>query len=207
MAEYRFGFADIEHSKLDEIVVMMGTYKIEKYIIALEKVTGSTHEATNGEHMHFVLYVEPKQFKNFLETLKNRYNLSGKNGKTGCYCGFVKKVKDANRLMAYTVKDQNIVWCGFKDDEIQRLVDESFPKEQSLYDQLMKHLVDNQYETLTSDKYIEPLKVELEILRYYMNKGEKICKSKLKNYTLSYLQLYAPCRFQFIDQIHFYTRN
>lgn len=203
--EFKFGFADIEHEKLPEILEMMQTYKISKYIIARETIKGKTHVATNGEHMHFVLHVEPKVFKNWLETLKNRYNLTGKNGNTGRYCGFVKNVKDSDKLMAYTCKDENLSWSGFEDDEIKNFIEKSYKKKQSTFDKLMEHLVQQRVEFIPTEQHIDITKIEVEILRYHMELEERICKSKLKNYTLAYMQLYMKDRFKYIEQIYYYT--
>lgn len=203
--EYKFGYADIEHEKIDEVIAMLAEYKIDKYIVGLEQVDNGTHVATNGQHMHFVLHVEPKIYKNWYYTLKNRYNLSGKNGKTGRYIGFMnnKKVRDQERLMAYSCKDDNVRWKGFEDDEIKKLFEQSFQKEETVFQALMKHLETQRYEYIDGHA-IDITKIELEILTYHMESGIKICKSKLRNYALSYMQLYMPDRFKHRDQILYY---
>lgn len=225
MSEYHFGFADIEHSKLNELIEMMNDYNILKYIIAREKVEGKkTHIETNGEHYHFVIYTDNKTFKNFKETLKNKYKLSGKNGKTGRYAGWIepKKVKDEHKFMSYTVKDNNITWKGFEEDEIKILLDESYQKQDSLIEELMKKLQQNRPEVRKAPptNYInkwqhEPhyqskfdlTNLEVEILKFHMEKEKRICKSQVKNLALTYLQLYMVDRFQELDTIYHYTMN
>ena len=223
--DYHFGFADINHKFKDELILMMEEYTIKKYIIALEKVEGNkTHIATQGEHIHFVIYTEPKIFKRFKETLKNKYLLSGKNGKTGRYAGWINKdkVKSEHKFMAYTCKDNNLVWEGFTDDEIKKLLDDSFQKNDTLIDELMKWLKAYRPELRTTqdtgtylNKFKEPVyqdkydlqKVEMEVLKFYMNKEKKICKSQIKNLTLTYLQLYMEDRFNAVDTIYHYCMN
>lgn len=224
MAEFHFGFADIEHSKHDELIEMMDDYKIDKYIIAKEKVEGKkTHVATNGQHYHFVIFTDIKTFKNFKETLKNKYNLSGKNGKTGRYAGWIetKKVKNEHKFMAYTVKDNNITWKGFEEDEIKILLDESFQKQDTLIDELMKMLKQHrpelriQPEPQYLNKFSAPVyqskfsitNLEVEILKFYMAKEKRICKSQIKNLALTYLQLHMVDRFQEMETIFHYTMN
>jgi len=225
MAEYHFGFADIEHEKINELIEMMNDYNICKYIIAKEKVEGKkTHVATNGEHIHFVIYVDLKTFKNFKETLKNKYKLSGKNGKTGRYAGWIepKKVKSEHKFMSYTVKDNNIIWKGFEEEEIKELLDESFQKQDTLVDELMKKLKKHRPELRTSqdigtmlNKHQQPVycskyditNLEVEILKFHMEKEKRICKSQIKNLTLTYLQLYMEDRFNAVDTIYHYTMN
>jgi len=222
--EYHFGFADIEHNKINELIEMMSDYNIVKYIIAREKVEGKkTHIATNGEHYHFVIYTDLKTYKNFKETLKNKYNLSGKNGKTGRFAGWIepKKVKSEHKFMSYTVKDNNITWKGFEPDEIKQLLDESFQKQDSLIDELMKMLQTQRPELRTqpeekfnnshqvpiwNNKY-DITNLEVAILKFHMDKNKRICKSQIKNLTLTYLQLYMIERYQILDTIYHYTMN
>lgn len=222
--DYHFGFADIEHKFKDNLIEMMSEYDIKKYIIALEKVEGKkTHIETKGEHIHFVIYTDPKIFKRFKETLKNKYLLSGKNGKTGRYAGWINKdkVKDEHKFMSYTVKDDNVVWKGFTDDEIQKLKEDSFQKQDTLIDELMKHLQANRFELRKEpepqylNKFQQPHfqqkydlgMLEIEILRFHMKKEKRICKSQLKNLTLTYLQLYWVERFDDVATIYLYMMN
>jgi len=222
--EYHFGFADINHIHKQNLVEMMTEYGIEKYIIALEKVDGKkTHIETQGEHMHFVIYTDPKIFKRFKETLKNKYLLSGKNGKTKRYAGWINKdkVKDEHKFMSYTMKDGNVVWKGFTEDEIKQLKEDSFQKKDTLVDELIKHLKEyrpelrKEQEGTYLNKYQEPVyqnkydlqKVEIEILKFHMEKEKRICKSQIKNLTLTYLQLHMEDRFNAVDTIYHYCMN
>jgi len=208
--EYRFGFADIEHTNIEDIEKMLELYGIEKYIVAMEKVNNKTHIATNGEHIHFVLHVEKKIFKNFNETLKNRYTLSGKNGKTGRYCGWIdpKKVKDKEKFMSYSVKDNNIRWKGFTDDEIKNLLDESFQKQETIIDELIKKIQMNRPEIRVGTvKEIDMTALELFIIKFHMEKEKRICRSQVKNLCLMYLQLHMIDRYDHMATIYHYTMN
>ena len=223
--DYHFGFADINHKFKDDLIEMMTEYGILKYIIALEKVEGKkTHIATQGEHIHFVIYTDPKIFKRFKETLKNKYLLSGKNGKTGRYAGWINKdkVKDEHKFMSYTVKDHNIVWQGFTEDEIKKLKDDSYQKADTLIDELMKLLKEKRVEVRKVfdtgtylNKHHEPVyqskydltNLEVEILKFHMSKDKRICKSQIKNLCLTYLQLHMVDRFDAVDTIYHYTMN
>jgi len=217
--DYHFGFADINHKFKDDLIEMMKEYEILKYIIALEKVDGKkTHIATQGEHIHFCIYTDPKIFKRFKETLKNKYLLSGKNGKTGRYAGWInkEKVKSEHKFMAYTVKDNNIVWKGFTDDEIKDLLESSFQKQDTLQDELMKYLVAHKCEEdqsrrdsrWTGSKY-DTLNLQMEIIKFHMERNRRVCKSQVKNLALTYLQLYFVDRFtkEGMDLVYFFTLN
>ena len=206
--EYRFGFADIEHKNIDDIEKMLAEYGIEKYIVAMEKVNNKTHVATNGEHIHFVLHIDKKTFKNFNETLKNRYTLSGKNGKTGRYCGWIdpKKVKDQQKFMAYSVKDDKVRWKGFSDDEIKNLLDESFQKQDTLIDELIKKIKMYRPEIRVGTmKEIDMTALELFIIKFHMEHDKRICRSQVKNLCLMYLQLHMIDRYDHLDVIYHYT--
>ena len=222
--DYHFGFADINHKFKDDIINMLAEYGILKYIVALEKVEGKkTHIETQGEHMHFVVYTDDKIFKRFKETLKNKYLLSGKNGKTGRYAGWINKdkVKNEHKFMSYTVKDNNIVWKGFQDEEIKTLLDDSFQKQDTLVDELMKWLKEyrpevrktpqEQYLNVNAQPHYQNKydigNIEIEILKFHMKKEKRICKSQLKNLTLTYLQLYWDARFDEVSTIYLYMMN
>lgn len=207
MSEYEFGFAAIEHEKIDDVLAMLEKYKINKYIVALEKVNNGSHAATNGEHLHFVLQVEPKQFKNFRETFKNTYQLTGKNGKTGRYGGWVKKPRDPERFIAYSVKDKNIRSKGFQEGELKKYLEASFTKKETDTDILMNYLVKRRIENVNIGNPLDTTMIEVEILKYYMDLGKRICKSQIKNLTLTYLQLYMPNRYEHLDLIYHYTMN
>ena len=215
--DYHFGFADIEHKFKDNLIEMMSEYDIKKYIIALEKVEGKkTHIETKGEHIHFVIYTDPKIFKRFKETLKNKYLLSGKNGKTGRYAGWINKdkVKNEHKFMSYTVKDNNITWLGFTEDEIKTLLDDSFQKHDTLIDELMKYLLEhkcehnkNKCEKGDHGGDYDMINLQMEILKFHMIRNKRICKSQLKNIALTYLQLYMESRFtnEGMEQVYAYT--
>lgn len=204
--EYKFGYAAIEHSKVGEIREMFEEYNITKYILSME-VCKRAHQSTNGEHMHFVLHIDPKTFKNWYTTLKNRYNLGGKNSKkTDRYTGFLEtsKVKDPEKLKAYTLKDGNYLSYGFEEDEIKALYEKSYEKSTTDFDKLMEYLQQQKVEKRL-DRTIDITRVEVAILEWYMDKGERVCKSKIKTWTLSYLQLYMEDRKKYIEEIYYYT--
>lgn len=207
MSQYEFGFADIEHDKIEDVIAMIEKYKIEKYIVALEKVNNGSHKETNGQHMHFVLQVEQKQFKNFRETLKNTYQLTGKNGKTGRYSGWVRKPKDIDKFISYSVKDKNIRTKGFTDGELKEYLDKSYQKKESDLEQLMNYLVQRRPEIRDINNPLDTTMIEVEILKHYMNLGKRVCKSQIKNLTLTYLQLYMPNRYENLDLVYHYTMN
>ena len=92
--------------------------------------------------------------------------------------------------MSYTVKDNNIVWKGFEEDEIKELLDESFQKQDTLLDELMKKLKLHRPELRTPqqdtgqylNKHCAPVyqskyditNLEVEILKFHMEKKKDL---------------------------------
>jgi len=214
----RFGFAAIEHKHIEDLVTMMTEYEIEKYIMALEKVSNGTHKETKGEHIHFVLFVNLKVFNTFKETLKKKYNLSGKNGTTGRYAGWmnINKVRDSDKFIAYTVKDNNLKWKGFEPDEIKKALTASHKKKETIQEELIAHLLvqkselnKERYEKGNSGCNYDLENLEREIMAFHMNKKVKIGKSQVKNLALTYLQLHMETRFtkEGMDRIYNYMMH
>jgi len=205
---WQFGMACIEHIKKDEVEKMlMVEYPADKFIISLEIASDGKHLATKGEHMHFVLYIKPTHFKNFRETLINRYKLTGKNTKKEMRAyGWLKDIKDPERLKAYSVKDKNIIWHGFENDEIKNYVDQSFTKKENNFEVLMNEMKYHQieYDVESMDKCCI-VNIEKYIIKFYMDRNERCCKSKVKNYTLAYMQLHMKDRYELLDRIYHYT--
>jgi len=107
--EYIAFMAAIAHSEFDYIVQVIQEYDIGEYLIAAETTT-EAHKETNGEHFHFVVQMNDKDYHKFSKRLFiDKYKLRGKavKDKPRQY-GRVKKIEDFNRMCAYTVKDGNI---------------------------------------------------------------------------------------------------
>lgn len=187
--EYKFGYCDIEHKNVEKVEELLLHHGVAKYIIGLEKVDNGTHKHTNGEHMHFVLYVDHKQMKNIRESLRYNYNLGSKNQDKPFYGWEKKPTKNLDRFIAYSVKDQNIRWLGFQEDEIQKYIEESFPKDENLFNKCLKHLKSNWDKCLLDDATtIDFDFIELEVLKYHINNDSVITKPAIKNITRTFLQ-------------------
>ena len=185
------------------------SFQDTKYLLSME-VCKQSHASTNGEHMHFVLHIEPKPFLAWYATLKNRYNLAGKNSKkTTRYIGFLNldKVKDPTQLLKYTLKDGNFINKGFDEEEIQALYEQSYQKASSIIEELMEHLDTCSFKIGVNE--LDITMIEIEVLKFHMKKNIKCCKSKIRAYTTEYLQVYYKDRFnnEVFRQIYFYTMN
>jgi len=136
--------AHIEHSNKEYINGYIDN-RFTDYIIAYE-----TSEVV-GEHIHFVLWAENKNdYHNLCQNVfKKKFTLRGKATKGKCrQYGKVKKIETINKMMAYTVKDKNVVYKlgeHLTPEDIKLAFDSSFKKEEKLdkYNNLMKSYIDN----------------------------------------------------------------
>ena len=136
--------AHIEHSNKEYVDGYIDN-RFTDYIIAYE-----TSEVV-GEHIHFLLWAENKNdYHNLCQNVfKKKFTLRGKATKGKCrQYGKVKKIETINRMMAYTVKDENVVYKlgeHLTPDDIKKAFDTSFKKEDKLdkYNNLMIKYIDN----------------------------------------------------------------
>jgi len=207
-----FGYCDIKHEHIDEVVDYLNKIEVEKYMIGLEKVTNGTHAVTNGEHMHFILHIKPNTMTAMRTHFRTKYNLGSKNaGKA--YYGFNKKeIKSLERLSSYTLKDKNIRYKNYTEQEINTFMEKSFPKQESLFHQCMQSLQEtNVAHTLDSQHHIDFTNIEKTILLFYMQHESKptITKSTIRSLTRTYLQTLYNKRFEqrLFNEIYNYTMN
>jgi len=214
---YQFLYAAIPHDVSNQLIEYLETYITEEssYIVALEKC--QTHKHTNGEHYHFALQIEEKKLQAFIKkVIKGIYKCTGKNG-TGPYYGVqdIKKIRDTTKFLAYTCKDQNLIYKNITPETIAEYIEKSYKKKEDIIEELMKHLSASkaQYIACSSPLKVCPTyqlqisNIEIEVLKFHMEKGKRICKSQIKNLVLTYLQLHMEDRWKHLDQIYCYTIN
>lgn len=206
--EVKFGYCDIRHEFIDEVEEYLMKLKIDKFIIACETVTNGTHKATEGEHMHFLLHISTTKMNTLRTHLKTKYNLGSKNSGKPFY-GFSKQeIRSLERIGAYTVKDKNIRYQNYTDEEIKALIEVSFPKSETLFYQVIEHLGNTGVPSL-DDGWIDFQRMEKSILKFYMNhpSQQTITKSQIKSIMRCYLQHHMHNRdSDFIfNQIYNYT--
>jgi hypothetical protein len=206
--EVKFGYCDIRHEYIDEVEEYLKKLEISKFIIACEKVTNGTHKATEGEHMHFLLHISTTKMNTLRTHLKTKYNLGSKNSGKPFY-GFSKQeIRSLERIGAYTVKDKNIRFQNYTDDEISKLIDVSFPKSETLFNQVIEHLSTTGTPFMTCG-FIDFQAIEKSVLKFYMEhpSQQTITKSQIKSITRCYAQQHMPNRFSDnnFNQIYNYT--
>ncbi len=55
-----------------------------------------------------------------------------------------------------------------------------------------------------SSLYLDTTALEVFILKWHMEQGVKVCKSKIKNISISYLQLEYDKRYENLEEIYYY---
>ncbi len=135
--------ACMAHIKHDQIEYITGYIdnRFDEYIIAMET------SPKVGEHMHFLLLTDdPSLYHKFAQNVfKQKYKLRGKATKGLCrQYGKVKEIENINRMMMYTVKDQNCIIKVTDMKQVEKALEESFQKVDNLgkLDKIMKEYID-----------------------------------------------------------------
>lgn len=132
--DYTACFFDLEEKCFDELENYLKTRDVIEYVISYEKDPKS--------HFH-LLFSGPKNlYTNLSKHFCDKYNLRRK-GKGGTIkYGKVKKIKDLNKMLSYTIKDGNFR-SNMEADRIKEAVNNSFKKEQKftdIKDDIVKYL-------------------------------------------------------------------
>lgn len=108
MADLLGFYAAIHKSNIDFVEVYVQKYT-EQYIIACE-CSPTSHLATEGWHMHFLVKLPENRYRNLINTLKSKFGLQGKTIKNAAHgYGRVRgELRDTDRYVSYMLKDQTI---------------------------------------------------------------------------------------------------
>lgn len=200
---YMFFMSAIPHKEVENVETMLCKYidPSASYIIAME-TSKTAHKETEGEHLHYAVQMDDKQYDAFRHTcFNNTYKLRGRavDGLPRQY-GKVKQVKDETKFLQYTVKDKNIIYKNINLKTIQEYIQKSYKKvdKTDIVQELMEHLVSIRPEMVIDHEEFDPSRIkvsaiEIEILKYYMLYLKKdITKAYLKTLTSKYMQLHMP---------------
>ena len=173
----------------------LNEYNIGGYVIALE--------TEPYIHFHFLVETDEQTYTNFRKRVFiDRYKLRGqaKEGKPRQY-GKVKDIKDLEKMLAYTVKDQDIR-SNLDDETISNAIDKSFKKEKpKLLKEKMLYYVEKQMiESTVNEKTIK-----LAIIDFCINEHIDIRKSIVDTYHL-YFRQYTKNKKAKYDRLDFYEK-
>jgi len=169
-------FATIKHEHFDEIITILQEYNIQGYIVSRE-TSKSSHQDTEGQHMHFVVQMTSSDYKRFSDRIFiKRFKLRGRatKGLSRQY-GKVNNIENLERMKAYTLKDGDFK-TNLSTDEIDKLINIAFEKneERAIRQEVLDYLKEekpdgnNQFE------------IELAIVNYV--RKNKIKKSLSKKW-------------------------
>jgi hypothetical protein len=210
ISNIKFGYCDIFHNQIDAVIKMLEEHNTVKYLVGME--TCDKHDRTNGEHMHFILHINPTDFKNLREKMRRTFNLGSKNNKNNkpYYGWMLQDIKNLERLKSYTLKDNNIRSKGYSAEELEEIIANSFEKkdERNLYKECIEAIHQQKpfinVRNDASSLYLDTTALEVFILKWHMEQGVKVCKSKIKNISISYLQLEYDKRYENLEEIYYY---
>uniref|UniRef100_UPI004047C430 hypothetical protein n=1 Tax=Algoriphagus sp. TaxID=1872435 RepID=UPI004047C430 len=130
---FTFFMVALDHTHTAQLVKFLLKYINDdaEYIVGLETCE-TAHKETNGQHFHFAVEMEEKQYDNFRKSiLVNHYKLRGRATKNlPRQYGKCKEVRDIDKFLAYTCKDQNIVTNIDDKKRIDAYIQESYKREE-----------------------------------------------------------------------------
>lgn len=135
--EYIAFFFAIKHVHVDDVEIKLMTYLDEpnQYIISMEKCKDK-HHSTDGEHMHVLCTMSAKNYKAYSTLILRTYKLRGKAGDgVGKQYGKVNKIRDLDKMMSYTLKDNNFR-TNMDIKQIEQALGNSYKKEEKKEEEL-----------------------------------------------------------------------
>ena len=140
---FLFWFAAVKHSTVPEYKKKLEQYLdiSAAYIIGMETAKG-VHHATNGEHIHIAAQISKETYKKFhlnyhvgqlKLVMKTKDGIAKQNG-------LIKTVRNETRFLAYTCKDNNIIYRNIDLKTIQQYIEESFPKVETWENDIIEYL-------------------------------------------------------------------
>jgi hypothetical protein len=212
--EYKAFYIALPHSNVDDIWLSLNKYTPDnKQIILAKEISKKSHQDISGEHFHVLVQWTEKIYEAYKKTiLINKYKLTGKATKDGHRkYGKIKDIKNYEKLVSYTIKQNNYQSLNWEQEELDNHYGKSFIKEdkKAFIEELMEHLLEQR------PRFIDPLgeilikiiKLQSIILDYHINKQDKpLSRPKLEYYTNHYIQCIEPLRKRqdFIEEILIY---
>lgn len=135
--EYIAFFFAIKHVFIDDVEAKLMTYLDEpnQYLISMEKCKDK-HHSTDGEHMHVLCTMSAKNYKAYSTLILRTYKLRGKAGDgVGKQYGKVNKIRDLDKMLSYTLKDNNFR-TNMDENTLKKALDKSFKKEEKKEEEL-----------------------------------------------------------------------
>jgi len=189
--------AAIRHDEIDYVEQTLLEYdSVTQYLIACETAPES-HQETEGQHMHFLVRISDKHYKNFADRVfKRKYGLRGRaeKDKPRQY-GKLREIHDMERMGAYTCKENNLR-TNLTSKTIERWLKASFEqKEAEKWREKVFEALDefkNFDPTESIDEILHPTKpsaslIKMEIIQIYKDhEMYKLNKNTITGLSLGY---------------------
>ena len=115
----------LPHERLEDLTTLIERHGGEatRWLLAKEK------DKEDREHFHGVVFMEDHEYDKVQRHFREVWKLKGsaRNGDTKEY-GRVRKVKDKNKMLSYTVKDGNVVTSETWDIDLEQFIQASYQK-------------------------------------------------------------------------------
>ena len=197
-------FAAIKHEHSEYVYNTIKKYDVGDIIIGLETSIDS-HVQTNGEHMHFCVQMTEQTYHSICKVIfKTKFKLRGqaKDGQPRQY-GKVKDIKDLNLMIAYTIKDGNII-TNIPDERIEEYKKLSYkktPVKKDILEELFTHLDKTiKYQTIDS------CDVEIQVIGFLREHYKKSRKAITASMVSAYANKYRLYGTDLISDEDYYNR-
>jgi len=146
----------LPHKRLEDLTTLIERHggPATQWLLAKEK------DKEDREHFHGVVFMEDHEYDKVQRHFREVWKLNGsaQKGETKQY-GRVRKIKDKNKMLSYTVKDGNVVTSETWDIDLEQYIEASYhkPKEtlkELREKELKKELVNTNYSITISTKNI-----------------------------------------------------
>lgn len=130
----------LPHERLEDLVTLIERHGGEatQWLLAKEK------DKEDREHFHGIVFMEDHEYDKVQRHFREVWKLKGsaRNGDTKEY-GRVRKVKDRNKMLSYTVKDGNVVTSETWDMDLNPYIQASYQKPQETLKELREKELKN----------------------------------------------------------------
>lgn len=166
----------LPHNRLEDIATLIERHggPATRWLLAKEK------DKEDREHFHGIVFMTDEEYDKVQRHFREVWNLKGqaRKGQTKEY-GRIRKIKDRNKMLAYTIKDSNVHASSTWDIDLEPYLELSYQKPQEDKKQLReKRLKDKLLEYHKNEVRISTSNIEMmddDEFSSYQEICENIC--------------------------------
>lgn len=174
----------IDYVNFDYLQESLEAYSVDKYAIAFEDTN------SKGEHdPHFHIFYETykKNQINWEKHIVEKYKLRRKGRGGVIKYGTLKNIRDLDKMLSYTLKNEHFRSSGFSEEELKFAVEQSFKKSDSklINERILEQLVEKDLKIYSLDK----LRYEIiSIINTPANRQVPLSKSRVDTIAVLYMR-------------------